>query len=285
MRKFVPILLALGLAGCATSAPPEAADTPLPAMVKDGFVFLQVSVNGSAPVWMELDDGTSPSAIDLAYAKSLGLDLKAGAGSGTGFGTEKIRFFNAKAMVAAGASARTIDFSAAPMTGLMGPDGRPLAGVLGYSFLKDRIIVIDYPRGEVHFAGSVPPCDCDLNMGIDNDIPTVPVTVAGHPMTALVDSGGAYELLVTPAGVRAADLETEQAAAKPVTGYGYAGAQAAAMGTAPALSVGAITRPNPSTVYSTFGTAPLKTPAAIGAWFMKDYKVTLNYRAHKVRFE
>ncbi len=287
MRNILPLLLALGLAGCAETPPvrPEAADTPLPAAFRDGFVFLQVSVNGAPPVWMELDDGTSPSAIDLDYARSLGLALKPGAGSGTGFGTEKIAFYNTQATVAAGAASRSIDFSAAPLTGLTGPDGKPLAGVLGYSFLRNRILVIDYPKSEIRFAADSAPCACDLFMGMDNDIPTVPVTVAGHRLTALVDSGGAYELLVTPAGVKAAGLDAETARAKPVTGYGYAGSQAAAIGTAPDLSVGAILRQNPSAVYSTFGTAPLKTPAALGTWFLKNYKVTLNYRARTVRFE
>lgn len=287
MRKLLPLLLFLGLAACAStpSAPPQTADIALPAAFRDGFVFLQVSVNGAEPVWMELDDGTSPSAIDLDYARSLGLILKPGAGSGTGFGTEKISFYNTQATVTAGEARRAIDFSAAPLTGMTGPDGKPLAGVLGYSFLRNRILVIDYPKSEIRFAAATAPCACDLPMGIDNDIPTIPVTVAGHRLTALIDSGGAYELLVTPAGVKTAGLDAQAAQAKPVTGYGYAGSQTAAIGTAPNLSVGAITRQNPSAVYSTFGTAPLKTPAALGAWFLRDYKVTLNYRARTVRFE
>ncbi len=285
MRKLISLLVVLSLTGCASTPAAPMADTPLPATFKDGFAYLKVSVNGAPEVWMELDDGTSPSAIDLGYAKSLGLALKPGAGSGTGFGTQKISFFNTRATLAAGASTRTIDFSAAPLTGLTGPDGQPLMGVLGYSFLKDRIIVIDYPRGEVRFLAASPPCACDLPMGIDNDIPTVPLTIAGHRMTALVDSGGAYELLVTPAGVKAAGLEADAAQARPVTGYGYAGAQAVAIGTAPGFDVGTIARQNPSTVYATFGTAPLKTPAALGTWFLRNYKVTLNYRARTVRFE
>ncbi len=285
MRKHYPLLLALGLTACATTATPEASDSNLPATFKDGFAYLKVSVNGASPVWMELDDGTSPSAINLDYAKSLGLVLKPGAGSGTGFGTQKIAFFNTRASLAAGDAERTIDFSAAPLTGLTGPDGQQLQGVLGYSFLKDRIVEIDYPKGEVRLLATSPPCTCDLKMGIDNDIPTVPLTLAGHAMTALVDSGGAYELLVTPAGVKAAGLDAWAAQAKPVTGYGYAGAQTAALGSAPDFTVGGIVRTNPSAVYSTFGTAPLKTQAALGTWFLRNYKVTLNYRARTVRFE
>ena len=168
---------------------------------------------------------------------------------------------------------------------MTGPDGQPLAGVVGYSLLKDRILVIDYKAATIAFVASSEHRDGDMAMGLDNQIPTVPITVAGHRLTALIDTGGAYELLMTPKGVTAAGLQTYVDQAKPVTGYGYAGAQAVRIGTAPDLSMGAISHANPVTVYSTFGTAPLKSQAAVGYQFLRNYKVTLNYRAKTVRLE
>lgn len=285
MMKAVPLLLALVLSACA-STPQPAADIVLPSAFRDGAVFVEVSVNGASPRWMGLDDGTSPSVLDLDYAKSLGLALKPGAGAGTGFGTQKIQFFNTTVDIASGGAVRNhVDFSAAPLTGMTGPDGQPLAGVVGYSLLKDRIVVIDYKANEVRFAAASAPCACDMAMGFDNDIPTVAMSVAGHGMTALIDTGGAYELLVTPKGVVTAGLQTYIDQAKPVTGYGYAGAQAVRIGTAPDMAVAGFTRANPVTVYSTFGTAPLRSQAAIGYQFLRNYKVTLNYRARTVRLE
>jgi len=283
MRTAV-LLLMLALTACA-SAPAQQADIELPAAFHDGLVYVRVSVNGASPVWMDLDDGTSPSAIDLDYARSLGLTLKPGAGSGTGIGTERIEFFNTTADLTAGASSRRIDFSASRLKGMTGPDGRPLAGVLGYSFLAGKILIIDYPRQRVVFAAQSAPCACDLPMGFDTNIPTVPVTVAGHRMTALIDSGGQYELLATPAAVRQAGLDAYAVQGRSVTGYGYAGAQGVRIGHAPYVTVGSIRKDNPETVYSTFGTSPLKAEAALGAWFLRDYRVTLNYRARTVRLE
>ncbi|MBW8734215.1 MAG: retropepsin-like domain-containing protein [Asticcacaulis sp.] len=276
--------LAVVLSACA-SAPQQQADVALPAIFREGLVYVQVSVNGAAPVWMDLDNGTSPSAIDLDYAKSLGLKLKAGAGSATGIGSEHVEFFNTSADVAAGSASRHIDFSASRLKGMVGPDGKPLAGVLGYSFLAGRILVIDYPNQKVFFASASTPCTCDLPMGFDTNIPTVRATIGGHAVTALIDSGGMYELFATPAAVKLAGLQAEVDKARPVTGYGYAGAQSVKIGRAPDVVVGSIRRADPETVYSTFGTSPLKAEAALGARFLKDYRVTLNYRARTVRLE
>lgn len=271
-------------AGTAVAAPP--ADIVLPSAFHDGMTYVQVSINGATPRWMGLDDGTSPSVLDLDYAKSLDLPLKPGAGSGTGFGTQKVLFFTTKADIAAGGSNRShADFSAARLSGMIGPDGQQLAGVLGYSFLKDRILVIDYPRREIRFAASSRACTCDIPFRFDNDIPSIPVTVGGRRMTALIDSGGAYELLITPAGARSSGLQAWLDQATPHTGYGYAGAQSVLIGQAPDLTVGEFVVAMPQTVYSTFGTAPLKSQAALGVHFLEHYKVTLNYRAHTVRFE
>jgi hypothetical protein len=279
-HAFAALLIALFLL-----SPARAADVELPAVFHDGLVYLKVSVNGAEPVWMNLDNGTSPSAISLDYARSLHLKLDKAAGWGTGIGHKPVEFFNTRADLTAGDSTRRIDFAASRLDGMTGPDGRPLAGVIGHSFLKDRIIVIDYPRNRVWFTTRPEPCGCDLPMGEDFNIPTVPVTIAGRRMTALIDSGGMYELLITPSGVRTAGLQAYAEAGRPRTSYGYAGAQQVRVGTAPDVVVGKIRRDNPSAVYGAFGTSPLKSQAALGAMFLKDYRVTLDYRARKVRFQ
>ncbi|MEI9905381.1 MAG: aspartyl protease family protein [Asticcacaulis sp.] len=284
-NPFRILILALSLTACASEPLPVAEDVTLPATFRNGVVFIKTSVNGAAPVWMLLDNGTTPSAIDLDYAKSLGLMLKSGTGSGTGIGSAKFQFFNTSAEVAAGATDRRIAFSALKLTGITGPDGEPLAGVLGYSFVAGRIVVIDYPHSEVRFAAASAPCACDLAMTLDNDIPAIPVTVAGHKLAALVDTGGEYDLLLTPTAVRLAGLQAWAGKAHPATGSGYAGAQTVMVGSAPDVTVGTITKPGPQALYATFGTSPLTSPVALGVAFLKDYKVTLNYRARTVRFD
>lgn len=283
MRKSL-LAVFLFLTACAAT-PQTSAVVDLPATFSNGSVFVKVSVNGAPEVWMQLDNGTTPSAIDLDYARSLGLDLRPGAGSGTGIGSGTFSFYNTSAYLTAGAASRHIGFAAVALQGMAGPDGKPLAGVLGYSFLAGQIAVIDYPAQRLSFVASLPPCGCDIAMKLDTDIPAIPVSVAGHRLTALVDTGGAYDLLLAPRGVAAAALEAEADGARASSGYGYAGPQAVKVGQAPDVTVGEVTKPQPQALFATFGTSPLKAEAALGSEFLKAYRVTLNYRGHTVRIE
>ncbi|HET6252393.1 MAG TPA: ankyrin repeat domain-containing protein [Tepidisphaeraceae bacterium] len=53
--------------------PPGVDHVTLPLRTTRGFVFTQVKVNGSAPVWFMLDTGVTGMAIDSAFARKLGL--------------------------------------------------------------------------------------------------------------------------------------------------------------------------------------------------------------------
>ena len=260
----------------------------LPSVFANGFVYVKVSVNGAPAVWMDIDDGTTPSAIDLDYAQKLGLELKATKrlSEGAGDAPTQVSTTHVAKLTSGAVSQSGVDFEATTLTGLKGPDGQPLAGILGYSFLKGRIVVLDYKAGEVDFlAQALPPCTCDLAMKLDDDVPAIEVTVAGHPVTALIDSGGEYNLFLTPKTAQSIGLGDAMAAATAATGYGYNGAQAVRVGTAPSLTVGTVTLIHPATMYSTFGNAPLKAGGALGNQFLMHYRVILNYPASTVRFE
>ncbi len=180
----------------ATPIPEPPADRLLPAAFHiDGQedVFLKVSVNGAPQVWMALDTGTDPSEINLAYAQSLGLKLgppvNTGAGvGGDGFAVQPVEI----AHLQAGSEARDhVAFETTSLT-VPGPDGRPIAGMLGYTagpdfaigqtirrkpvvayiplppelpvdgavgtaFLKDYKVIIDYRSQRICFEPGAPP--------------------------------------------------------------------------------------------------------------------------------
>ncbi|HEX3227837.1 MAG TPA: retropepsin-like aspartic protease, partial [Pyrinomonadaceae bacterium] len=107
-------------------------------------IILQVKIVGKGPFNMLLDTNTDPSAIDAATARELGLLVGAKGATATGGGTEKNTVYPAQlpivelgAITAKDIAAATID-----LTRLGERIGKPIHGVLGYSFLKDRIVQI-----------------------------------------------------------------------------------------------------------------------------------------------
>ncbi len=259
---------------------------PVPAVIRDGDVFVKVSLNGGAPVWMGLDSGAVPSIIDIDYARRASLDLKPQSESGKGFGSNEFQVFSTRANLTAGEERRDhMAFSAITFTPVNGPDGVPVAGYLGYSFLAGHIAVIDYAKGTLAFVDRLPACDCDIPVRFENNILVAPVMIGGKLMDALVDTGGVYELLVTPKAAGSLGLADAMAAAQPINGAGLTGPQAGRLGTSADLTIGRVKVTSPQTLYSTFGTAQFRAGAAIGKGLLRRYKVTLDYRHHAIRLE
>ncbi len=141
---FPSTLLALSLiAGAATAAP-----LIVPFDFSDGEIGLNVTVAGK-PHFMILDTGVDPSVIGLAQAQALGLTIDRGAGgeaSGEGNDASSQVFpTSLTGLAIGGRDFGPIEALAFDTAGLSARMGRTLDGVLGYSFLKDKIALIDYP--------------------------------------------------------------------------------------------------------------------------------------------
>jgi hypothetical protein len=139
---------ALAVAGAAAGA-----TTPEPFTVPFDFsrssIGVDVTVRGE-PLYVLLDTGVDPSLIDLERAKALGLaiDLQNG-GEPSGFGDGKGATIFPSAiegLAIAGHAFAPVEALASDMSALSAHYGRKLDGVLGYSFLKDKIVLIDYPQ-------------------------------------------------------------------------------------------------------------------------------------------
>jgi hypothetical protein len=112
-------------------------------------IGLDVTVKGT-PLYVILDTGVDPSVIDLARAEALGLKIeRQDGGDASGFGDGKgatVFPSSIDNLVIAGHTFTQFDALASDMTGLSAHYGRKLDGVLGYSFLVDKIVLIDYPQ-------------------------------------------------------------------------------------------------------------------------------------------
>lgn len=100
-----------------------------------------------------LETGVDPSVIDLARAKELGLKIDSDAGgevSGGGDAQQATAFPSSIEALAIGPrSFPRIDALAFDLGTLSARYGRRLDGLLGYRFLKDQIVLNDYPRQQL----------------------------------------------------------------------------------------------------------------------------------------
>jgi Aspartyl protease len=119
-------------------------------------IGLDVTVKGT-PLHVMLDTGLNPSGIDLKRAQSLGLPIDrkaAGEGNGEGGGSAKVfpsTIRDLKIGNRAFGNVQALAFDMAPISKTY---GRTLDGILGYSFLRDKTVLIDYPARIVTFAST-----------------------------------------------------------------------------------------------------------------------------------
>jgi Aspartyl protease len=118
------------------------------------FDFSQSEIGIDATVkgeqfYVLLDTGVDPSAIDLRRAEALHLKIDRNAGGQvSGFGnTEKPTAFptTIEGFELSGHEFKSFDALASDFSALSAKYGRRVDAFVGYSFLKDKIILIDYP--------------------------------------------------------------------------------------------------------------------------------------------
>lgn len=262
----------------------------LPSMLHKGFVYLKVSVNQHPEVWMMLDSGTTESIIDTAYAKTVGLKLTPSKVEQATFGTMKPQNFDTDTVhLRVGREAeQVVMFEAIGLGGMKGPDGVPAAGMLGRTYLAGKSIVIDYKAAQVYLETTPAPADPrDVPMTLGTGIPIIQLDIAGRAVGSLIDTGGTYGMIITPATAKVLGIEHLMADAKPAQTMGHGGEQHIVVGKAPPFSVGKLAVQDLSAAYTTFGTATdaIGAGVSLGIGFLKNYKVTLNYVTQTVRFE
>lgn len=161
MTRVFHLLLSLLL----IALPLGATSSEPPLTVPFDFSRHEIGVNVTVkdtPLFMLLDTGVDPSIIDLARAKALGLpvDLK-NTGEGSGFGSGKAVVFPATIRGLKIGARAFGDFEALAIdtTAMSKGYRRPIDGVLGYSFLKDKTVLIDYPSNAMTLLASAKAAD------------------------------------------------------------------------------------------------------------------------------
>jgi hypothetical protein len=143
---FAALLAALSFG--ATAAEPS---LTVPFDFSRHAIGMNVTVKGTR-LFVLLDTGVEPSIIDLARAKSLGLPVDTAHGDhGTGFGKDKPQAFPATitGLKIGGRAMSNVEALTLDMAPISKGYGRTVDAVLGYSFLKDKAVLIDYPAATI----------------------------------------------------------------------------------------------------------------------------------------
>src|SRR6185503_13910348 len=123
-------------------------------------IILAVKVNGKSSLLMMLDTGTDPSAVDLNTAKEIGLKLDPIGRQAEGGGTGVNLAYETKLplLEVSNLTAKNVQAVAMDLSQVSGRLGKPIHGILGHSFLKGRVVQIDYQTQRIRFySKSQPP--------------------------------------------------------------------------------------------------------------------------------
>ena len=262
-------------------------------------IFVQVKIAGKGPFNMLFDTDTDPSAIDLATARELGLKLGSKGYQGTGGGTETNLVYPTKIpMVGLGSvTAKEVFAAAINLTKLSSKLGKPIHGVLGYSFLKDRIFQIDYAALRIRFYAETPypgiqnsPSTINrtvVHFRYENEVQVDSVFVNGQKVRATLDTGGSNTFALTPEGITTLGLGEDARNAKAELSAGYNGEFESKTGTLESVRIGSLSVDSPAVSFWSAGTGhdKKKYQLSIGNGFFKNYLVTFDFRSKIVVFD
>jgi Aspartyl protease len=166
-------------------------------------VVLQAKVGGKGPFNLLVDTSADLSAIDSATARELGLAA-----------TGRLSQLELGSLTVKDLPVGTVDLSK-----MAAKIGKPIHGVLGYNFLKDRIVQIDYPGAKIRFLAESP-YPVILNapntvnqIGVafryDEGVLIDSIFINSQKMRAILDTSSSDMFALTPEGVAMLGLETE----------------------------------------------------------------------------
>jgi predicted aspartyl protease len=262
-------------------------------------IIVTVKIGGKGPYKMLVDTDTDPSAIDLSTAKELGLGLDSKSYSATGGGTspQTIQLTRLPSVELGTILAKDVAAVAVDLKRVSAKLERPLHGVLGYSFLKDRIVQIDYAESKLRFFAESP------YAGIQNQPNTVnkiampfryddgviidSVFINGQKLKAALDTGSSGTFALTPEASAILGLDDQAQEGTAEKSLGYNGEYDGRSGVLKSVRLGRLSIESAPASFWLAGAGhdKAKFQVNIGNGFFKDYLMTFDFRGKMVVFE
>jgi len=263
-------------------------------------VFVRTTV-GTAPHWFLLDTGAKYSVVDLAVARSAGIELGERIGV-TGGGKDTVAARMVKSGVVRVVGLEGLEqplIVALPLGDLADASGHELAGILGSDFIGGFVVEIDYERHTLTLRDTTA-------YEYRGDGEALPITFndAGHPQikaqvldgpgpprdgTFVLDIGsGAALILDTPFVDAGGFLTTGRPTVPWIEGRGLGGGIEGVVGRVDAMRLGRWRIERPVTVFSRAVSGPFASAEAqgnIGAAILERFKVILDYPRKRIILE
>ncbi|MBZ5585041.1 MAG: aspartyl protease family protein [Acidobacteriia bacterium] len=265
-------------------------------------IVLRAMIEDRGPFNFVLDTGTYTSTIDTQLARELGLRLGpqrtvAGAGTARNPGQRTV----CPELRLGDLVVHNLDAVAIDLAGMSEFLGRPLHGVLGFSFLSARAVRIDYFRRRIRFSDpdpSRPPSRSDDARFIafpmvfrENSV--LPVLqdcyVNGARLPVTIDTGSSLGLILFPQAVEKLGLRELARAGIPMQAGGYLGRARLTKGWATSVKLKTIDLGAIEVAYVQRGygdTEQLERRGGnLGNAVLQDFILTLDYPGRTVTLE
>jgi predicted aspartyl protease len=289
------------ISGGAQVAFPQTRSAPIevPFEFVHNQILVQVKIAGKGPFTMLLDTDTDPSAIDLATAKELGLSLDSRLFPATGGGrdAQTVQLTRLPSLELGTIIAKDLVAGAVDLKKVAAKLERPLHGVLGYSFLKDRIIQIDYAASKIRFylqspyaaIANAPNTVNVIGMPFryDDGVIIDSVFINGEKLKATLDTGSSGTFALTPQAAAILGLDDQAQDGTGQKSVGYNGEYESKSGVLKSVRLGRLSLESAPASFWPTGTGhdKAKFDVNIGNGFFKDYLMTFDFRGKIVVFE
>jgi Aspartyl protease/PDZ domain len=285
--------LLLAILGPDVSVRAETKAHEIPFEIASNKPFVQVTVNGSKPLWFILDSGCAgTSVIAKESAEGIGLQgndeqkTQLGAGEGVQVGVSSIRDVT---LGVGGASMELAEARIFPLGHVSKFEGRTVDGLLGEDFFRRFVVEIDYTRERIRLidpASFEPPAK-GIAIPIDTQegLPVAPsaITVRGETIRGrfVIDTGvRATLILFQPFSTTHRLHDATGSLINAIVGGGAGGETRGDIARIEAISIGASEFEKPVVIFSrdTVGVlASSDLDGIVGGELLRRAKVTWDY--------
>lgn len=267
----------------------------IPLEIDNNIILMRVSVNGSKPLKFIFDTGASASMINSPRARELGLkSVGQASGNATG-GPITVSIIKGVSLSVPGA---TVSNQTVYSMALPAPSGFEFDGIIGYDFIKEFVVEIDYQKKTMNLhsprtyrysgKGKVVPL---LLTHRETPLVRTKIALEGRaPFEAKLelDTGGDGTIYINSPFVKRRALLTALPQAVGDVGRGAGGEYQRLLGSAKTVQVGPFILANPPVVLSlaTEGSSASEdNDGLIGGEILRRFKLIIDYSRSRMILE